>query len=96
MPTLCLGKHGMGSLQPQHLQQLPPRTHGSTQAAAPFQLSRLEPALLTGTLFCRHSFWKTSVATYSFQGEFLQLQRQPHAEEKARSLPALKKKIHTW
>lgn len=96
MPVLCMGKHGTGSFQSQHLQQLPLSTHGSTQAAAPFQLSPLELAVLAGTLFCSHSPWKTSVSTYCFQGEFLQLQHQPRAEEKACSLPALNKKIHTW
>lgn len=39
---------------------------------------------------------ETSVPTCCFQGELLQLQHQPRAKEKARSLSALNEKIHTW
>lgn len=74
---MCLGKHGMGSLQPQHL--------SNTSHPAPEEAPKPLPRFIChpwsqGTLFCTHSPWKNSFSTYCFQEEFLQpQQRRRHA-----------------
>lgn len=66
---MCLGKHGMGSFQPQH----PSNT--SRPAPKPLPHFICHP-WSQGTLFCTHSPWKNSFSTLCFQEEFLQPQQR--------------------
>lgn len=81
---MCLGKHGMGSLQPQHL------SNTSRPAPKPLPHFICHP-WSQGTLFCTHSPWKNFFSTL-FSGR---ISAAP-AEEKGHSPPALSDKIHTW